>query len=77
MLATIRVYEDQQPARLLGTFIHEIMHGLIESCPNGTMTDDLLLREETVCDIVGYTLVDFFRTNPHIFKWYTKMLGIK
>lgn len=71
-LYTIRIAETSQSYSLACRFLHEIIHGIIfyqENCHDDSM------REEDCCNVGSYGIVDFWRSNPEVFKWWISLIN--
>jgi hypothetical protein len=60
----IRIDKTLEPTRKLNTFIHEIVHVLLDH-----FNAELKLKdEEKVCEVLGTGLSDLFTHNPKLIK---------
>ena len=70
-LFIIRIYKDAPPCAIACRFLHEVIHGIIwfqeQSC-------DGKINEEDCCNIGSYGIVDFWRSNPEVFKWWNELI---
>lgn len=68
---TIRVCKEGCPMTIACRFLHEVAHGLIffhEMAKNETLT------EEQAANVASYEMMDFWRSNPEVFKWWSGLL---
>jgi len=69
----IRVFDTGPGTAIAARLMHEVMHGIIEFQGNSDKMDMVSL--EDCCNMSSHGMIDFFRSNPEVLKWWIEQIA--
>lgn len=65
----LQINKDMPNFRIAFVFLHEVMHAIQDYSP----LSEKNLTPEEACDLFGFGIVNVWRDNPLIFKWWQRL----
>jgi hypothetical protein len=70
----INLADDLPPQELASTFLHEVIHAILQHYDRAGDNRDIPISRENVCEYCSYGIQMVWRDNPEAFEWWQGLI---